>query len=140
VTAILDFFAPLVSLLGLASAGTIATAVAVALYLPGFRTLAITVGVGAALLFAGIAYGDRLGSDRIQSRWDAADAKAKRDREQRDLEISEKAKAAAQRQINELLNLAAESERKALDYETQLKNRPACILDADDLRGMPAVR
>jgi hypothetical protein len=141
-TAILDFFAPLVSLLGLSSAATIAAAVAVAIYLPGFRQLAITVGVGATLLFAGIAYGDRLGSDRIQVRWDAANAKAERDREQRDREIRERAEREAKKAIDELLRLAADSEKKALDYETELKNRAtaACMLDDADLRRMPAIR
>lgn len=138
--AFIDFIAPLLSWLGLSSALTIAVAVAVAIYLPGFKQLAITVGVGAALLFAGVAYGDRNGSQRVQQRWDAANVKAERDREKRDRDIAEKAKAEAKRQIDELLNIAADAERKALDYETQLKSRPACILDADDIGGMPAVR
>ena len=133
-TAIFDFFAPLVSLLGLASAGTIAAAVAVAIYLPGFRQLAITVGVGAALLFAGIAYGDRLGSDRVQTRWDAANVK--------DRDIRERAELEAKKAIDELLRLAADSERKALDYELQIKDRStrSCLLDDADRRAMPAIR
>jgi hypothetical protein len=141
-TAIFDFFAPLVSLLGLASAGTIAAAVAVAIYLPGFRQLAITVGVGAALLFAGIAYGDRLGSDRVQTRWDAANVKAERDREKRDRDIRERAELEAKKAIDELLRLAADSERKALDYELQIKDRStrSCLLDDADRRAMPAIR
>lgn len=139
-TAVLDFLAPLFSLLGIASVGTIAAAVAVALYLPGFRQLAITAGVGAGLLFAGIAYGDRNGADRVQARWDAVDARAVKDRERRDRDIADRTRAESQRSINELLNLAADSERKALDYETQLRSRPACMLDADDVGRMPAVR
>lgn len=140
--AILDFFAPLFSLLGLSSAVTIAAAVTIAIYLPGFRQLAITVGVGAALLFAGVAYGDRIGSDRIQSRWNAADEKARSDRDRRDRDILLKAEAVAKKSIDELLRLAADSERKALDYELQLKNLGdgTCMLDDADRRSMPAVR
>jgi hypothetical protein len=96
--------------------------------------------MGIALLCTGIGwgslnYGHSTGGAYVTRQWQAANAQAAQDAENRDIAIARLARDMAEKQANELATLAHDLNRKVLAYEKATKDLSACRrATADDKR------
>lgn len=114
---------------------TIVGCVAVILYVPAFRQLAIFGVVAILAAYSGSMLGEINGRGYVQAKWDAANARAEEAREKRDREISSVAAKSADALLAVLARENNELQRQVDDYAKQ-KHDAGCKLG--DLARDPA--
>jgi hypothetical protein len=142
-TPLIVFVKPFFSLFGFSTLGLMGLAIAAAWFIPGLRTLAITVAVAAGCLFGAFHYGhgrgDREGSARVNHQWDQANEAAARDKELLEKKVRDQAEADkrdALAKIRADLDLARKKAKEFQRERDRLKEG-RCIATDDVLRRLP---
>lgn len=102
------------------SAGMLLGLGALAWFYPPIRTLAITLAVNVACVYGGLLYGNHVGRADAMAQWDAANARAEKDREARDAKIAAELEAKYGPEMAAMVKKSTDLETLVTSYERQI--------------------